>query len=102
MSGLSDGASAAAVGLSPSERALMHAYRVAAPIEVQQDCSCGGVIRATMGDWGGIATAIRCHQELTIHRMWREAWGDRLCPPMASRRPTPSDARSRKANRRGR
>ena len=53
----------------------MRAYLHAAPVEVQQDCACGGVIRATMGDWGAIALAIRCHQELTIHRLWREAAG---------------------------
>lgn len=75
LSGPSNGASAAAEGMSPAEQRLMHAYLHAAPVEVQNDCACGGVIRATMGDWGGIALAIRCHQETTIHRMWRSREG---------------------------
>ena len=75
LSGPSNGTSAAADSLSPRERMLMAAYRFPAPTEVQQDCACGGVIRALMGDWGSIAGSIRCHQELTIHRMWREAQG---------------------------
>jgi hypothetical protein len=39
------------------------------------ECACGGGISATMGDWDGIANAIRCHQELTIHVIWREVHG---------------------------
>lgn len=75
MSRFREGTSAAAEARSPRERALFSAYRFPAPTEVQQDCACGGVIRALMGDWGSIAGAIRCHQELTIHAMWREAQG---------------------------
>ena len=74
LSGLRDGASAAADGLSPRELALFHAYRHKAPVMVEMPCACGGVIRATFGDWAGIAVAVRCHQELLIHEMWRSEW----------------------------
>lgn len=60
---------------SPREDALFHGYRHPAPVEVEQPCVCGGVIRAVFGDWGSAAAAIRCHQELTIHRLWRDRVG---------------------------
>lgn len=75
MSGPLERASATPDGLSSRERTLFHAYTHFAPTMVMQDCACGGVIRAVMGDWGAIAEAIRCHQEMTIHAMWREAVG---------------------------
>lgn len=66
-----DRASSAAEGLSPREAALFHGYRHPAPVEVSRDCACGGVIRAVHRDHASITEAIRCHQELTIHRLWR-------------------------------
>ena len=60
---------------SPRERALFQGYRYPAPVEVEQPCACGGVIRALFGDWGSAAAAIALHQETTIHGLWRVAVG---------------------------
>lgn len=40
-------------------------------------CACGGELTAVVGDWEGIAEAVRVHSRSTVHATWAHEQGYR-------------------------